>query len=449
MSNVKFFLLLSILTLFTTCICYAVELSPGERKYIASAGTVRVCIDPDWYPFEKLDEKGEYVGIGADLFKLVAERTGLKYEIYRTSDWDVSLLASKEGKCDIVSFLNKTPQREEWLDFTEPHFTDVNVFITRNDHKFISDPSQLYNETIAFPKGTSMEERVRMNYPNLRVVVTDTEKEAFEMVEDREADMTMRSLIVAGYTIREAGYFNLKIAGQMPDYKNVFRMGVVKSKPELVEILNKGIASVTNQDRELIINKYVPIRVGKDYKGLIIKTAAAFIILMIAILIYHFYKVAGLKAKLNEKTSSESDTGLLVTSRISRILESEIKRAKRYARPLSVAIISFGDAYGDSPADTEHFAGMVKAAFSGLRSSDYAGRWGRSELLVIFTETDIKGAALAFERIYALASEYLENNGLNVTIHFGMSEFSGTDDMNTLISRADTVLFMSKDDKNY
>lgn len=445
---IKNILLLSILTLFTACICYAVELSPEEQKYIASVGTVKVCIDPDWYPFEESDEKGEYVGIGADLFKLVAKRTGLKYEIYRTSDWDVSLLASKEGKCDIVSFLNKTPQREEWLNFTEPHFTDVNVFITRNDHKFISDPSQLYNETIAFPKGTSMEERVRMNYPNLRVVITDTEKEAFEMVEAREADMTMRSLIVAGYTIREAGYFNLKIAGQMPDYKNVFRMGVLKSKPMLVEILNKGIASVTNQDRELIINKYVSISVGKDYKGMMIKTAAIFIVLIITVMVYHFYKIAGLKAGLNERTSSENDTGLLVTSRISQILEAEIKRAKRYGRPLSVAIISFGDVSGEFPADGEHFAAMVKTAFAGLRSSDYAGRWGRSELLLIFTETDIKGAALAFERIYALASKYFDSNGLDVTIHFGMSEFSSTDDMNTLISRADTVLFMSRDDKN-
>ncbi len=445
----KKIILLSIVTLLLTCICYAVELSSEEQKYLSSLKTVSVCVDPDWYPFEKLDEKGEYVGIGADLFKLVAKRTGLKYEIYRTSDWDVSLLASKDGKCDIVSFLNKTPQREEWLNFTEPHFTDVNVFITRNDHQFISDPSQLYNETIAFPKGTSMEERVRMNYPNLHVVVTDTEKEAFEMVEAREADMTMRSLIVAGYTIREAGYFNLKIAGQMPDYKNVFRMGVVKSKPMLTEILNKGIASITNQDKESIINKYVSISVGKNYKGVMIKTAAVFIILIIALMVYHFYKITWLKAKLNERTSSENDTSLLVTSRISQILKAEIKRAKRYGRPLSIAIISFGDVSEEFPADSEHFAAMVKTSFAGLRSSDYAGRWGRNELLLIFTETDIKGAALAFERIYALASGYFNSNGLNVSIHFGMSEFSSEDDMNTLISRADTVLFMSRDDKNF
>ena len=190
------------------------DLSPEEREFVRQSPVIKLCVDPDWDPFEVLDSEGNYEGIGADVAKTVFDRVGLKYEIYPTAHWDDSLAASKAGKCDALSFLNQTPARDEWLIFTPPTFFDPNVVITREDHPFIPDLSDLQYESVAVPSGTSIEEWIRKEYPNLLVIPTQTEKEAIDMVSDRRADMTIRSLIIAAYTIKKEGLFNLKVAGQ-------------------------------------------------------------------------------------------------------------------------------------------------------------------------------------------------------------------------------------------
>ena len=239
---------------------WSIELSSEEKEYLAKLGTVKVCVDPDWAPFEMMDKEGSYRGIGADLLKMVMTRLDIPFSVVLTKDWDESLAFSKEGKCHIMSFLNQTPSRDKWLLFTSPHFSDPNVFITREEHPFIANPHELINETIVFPVGTAMEEHIRKEYPNLRVILSSSEMEAFEMVASKKADIAMRSLIVAAYTIKQKGLFTLKIAGQLPDYTNQLRMGILRTEPMLRDILEKGVQSITHEDRAVIVNKYVAIK---------------------------------------------------------------------------------------------------------------------------------------------------------------------------------------------
>jgi diguanylate cyclase (GGDEF)-like protein/PAS domain S-box-containing protein len=247
-----------------------VELGPEERAYLQEHGPVRFSVDPDWEPYERIAE-GRYVGIAADLFTLIAGRLGLDVRLVPTVAWPESIQAVKEGKTDLLVFLNRTPEREKWLDFTEPYFTDPNVFITRSEHGFIFDPARLAGSSIVFPEGTSLEEKVRARYPNLRVLLAKSEAEALSMVEDRSADMTLRSLTVAAYTIRKSGLFNLKVAGQLPDETNRFCIGVSKESAPLRDILNKGVRTVTPQDVERIVNRHISISVqtAVDYVPLL------------------------------------------------------------------------------------------------------------------------------------------------------------------------------------
>jgi len=274
------FLLLVWSVLPTPARAMALDLTEQESRYVREHGTVTMCVDPDWVPFESINATGEHEGIAADLIRLVAGRTGLRFELVPTASWDESLAASKDGRCKVLSFLNKTPQREKWLIFTAPLFSDVNVFITREEHPFISDPGKLVGESIVFPRGTSMEELVRRDYPNLSILVTETENEAVNMVSAKKADMTMRSLIVAAYTIKKEGLFNLKIAGQLPYYSNNLSIGVADNDQTLRDILNKGIATITKAERAEIENRHVSINVQTvtDY-GFLLKVLGVVLVL--------------------------------------------------------------------------------------------------------------------------------------------------------------------------
>lgn len=238
-----------------------IDFTPQERAYIAKAGAIKMCVDPDWAPFERINQKGQHEGIAADLVQLVAQRVGLRIEVYPVKDWDDSLAASKARVCQIMSFLNQTPDRDVWLIFTSPIFFDPNVIITREEHGFVADAKGLQGERIALPRGTMVEERVRRDFPNLGVVLTTSEPEAMALVSEREADLTIRSLIVAANAIKKEGLFNLKIAGQIPEYTNQLRIGVLKDETVLRSILDKGVQTLTPQEREAISNKHISISI--------------------------------------------------------------------------------------------------------------------------------------------------------------------------------------------
>ncbi|MHB1375083.1 MAG: diguanylate cyclase domain-containing protein [Thauera sp.] len=246
-------------------------------------GTVRLCVDPDWAPYEWLDEQGRHRGIAADLTRLIAERAGLRLSIVPSANWDESLSLARTGKCDALSFLNQTPEREGWLSFTRPYFFDRNVIITRAEHPDVTSLAALPAGTaIALPTATSIIEQVGRDFPALRILPVASETEAFAMVEQREAELTLRALTVAAHTIRTEGWFNLRIAGEVPAYANRMRIGIVGQRPALLAGLDAAIASLTPEQVDEIVNRHVAIEVpaGID-RSLIARISAGFAVMLL------------------------------------------------------------------------------------------------------------------------------------------------------------------------
>lgn len=95
-------------------------------------------------------------------------------------------------------------------------------------------------------------------------------------------DFTVRSLIVAAHTIKSEGLFNLKIAGRMPGYSNHFRIGVVKGEPLLRNILDKGVRTITQDERDLVANRHAGITFGVqvDYRMVWEVSVVAFLVVV-------------------------------------------------------------------------------------------------------------------------------------------------------------------------
>lgn len=293
-----------------------------EKAYIDHVGTIKMCVDPDWAPFEVINAQGQHEGIAADLVQLVAQRVGLKVVLHPVKNWDESLAASKATRCQIMSFLNKTPAREAWLVFTDPIFFDPNVIITREEHGFIADAKGLQAERVALPSGTMVEERVRRDFPNLKLVPAASEPDAMRLVSERQADLTIRSLIVAAYAIKKEGLFNLKIAGQIPEYTNQLRIGVLKDEVVLQSILNKGVSTLTPQEREAISNKHVSINVqhGIDWTRVYVLLA----LLLVATLAVVYIQRNNRRLRLALAASQEARSALVASEERHRLLAENV-----------------------------------------------------------------------------------------------------------------------------
>ncbi|MGL4603198.1 MAG: diguanylate cyclase [Iodobacter sp.] len=439
-----------LLCILLTCgHAFAIELSAAEKQAVRQLGTIFFCVDPDWPPFEMLDQQGRYTGIAADLLALVARRTGLNLKLRATPDWSASVKDSKAGRCPLLSFINQTPSREQWLLFTEPLLTDDNVLISRTDFPYITDLASLTETTVALPEGTALEERLRHDFPQLKIVLTQSEKQALQLVSDRKVDITIRSLIMAADTIKHEGWFNLKISGQATGYTNQFKIGVSKDQPILRDILNKGIASITPAERRQIVDDHISINVtrGVDY-SLLIKSAIIFIVILLS----NLFWIAKLRrANKQLKISSQTDalTGLFNRRHFDTIFDREIARARRFSHPLSVVLMDV-DFFKKINDELGHLMGdqilieVAQLIRQQIRGIDTACRWGGEEFLVICPETNAEQAALLAERILQAIRSHAFSSQRPLTLSAGVACLHQDEAEDALLHRADEALYQSK-----
>ena len=316
-----------------------VALSPEQQAYVRAHPEISMCVDPDWAPFERLNARGEHEGIAADLLRLLASRAGLTLRIHVTPDWDASLAASKAGECQLLGFLNQSPDRDAWLLFTQPYFTDANVLISREEHPSVASLGDFVGARIALPSGTSVEEKLRRLYPGLQFVIVGSEAEALRLVNERQAEFTLRSLVMAADTIKNEGWFNLKIAGQVPELDNLFRIGVLRSEPMLRDILDQAIATLTPDEVNAIVNRYVSVRVETpvDYR-LLLQVVAVFV-LILASNLFWVVRLRRANRKLARQAVTDALTGLANRKQLNQVSHGTVETARRHRRPLAMVLL--------------------------------------------------------------------------------------------------------------
>jgi len=143
-------------------------------------------------------------------------------------------------------------------------------------------------------------------------------------------------------------------------------------------------------------------------------------------------------------------TGLLNRRSLDVRLASEIGRAQRYCRPLSILFIDidhfkrinddFGHAAGDST-----LVAIAEAIKGRLRDTDLVVRLGGEEFVAILVETDLPQATLIADTLRRLVmSLTFAAVPKPVTISVGVTELQRNDDVGSFIARADGALLEAK-----
>lgn len=428
-----------------------VPLTDSERAYLTVQNPIGLCVDPDWWPFEVIDERGQHRGMAADLLELVSARTGVQFVLHPTTTWEDSVAASQVGKCLAMSFLNRTPDRDRWLIFTEPLLIDPNVLITREEHPFIADVARLNGQTVALPKATAMSERIQRDFPNLTVLDTHSENESLGWVSERKADMTLRSLIVAAHTIKHNGWFNLKISGQIPGYENRLSVGVLKSETLLRDILNKGVATLTEEDRRQVVDRHVQMKVvtavQTDYT--VATAIGALLVLVVASNAWWVRRLQRANTQLKSLAETDALTGLLNRNGLGNSFAFDVERALRYGRSLSVIMLdidhfkAINDDFGHLIGD-KVLADLGRLLMQATRNVDTVCRWGGEEFVVICHETPLEQAEQLAERLLQQAREHAFASQRPLTLSAGVAHVQAGDVPDTLVARADAALYQAK-----
>jgi diguanylate cyclase (GGDEF)-like protein len=138
-------------------------------------------------------------------------------------------------------------------------------------------------------------------------------------------------------------------------------------------------------------------------------------------------------ARLFESATYEGLTGLLRREAILEQLDRELERALRYHRPLTIAMADLdhfkevNDSYGHLAGDSL-LRRVAQVIASGLRSTDWVGRYGGEEFLLVLPETEMWGAATVAEKIRSLVQGTMvmmeDGTPARVTISIGLAEIA-------------------------
>lgn len=245
----------------------ALELTDEERKWLAAHPVVKVGVDQAYQPIEYLDEQWRHRGITGDFFTLVSERLGVRFEPAQDKTWSELVEGVKKKDIDMFSALSVTEERKEYLNFTEPYFNLTIMIFGRDEHPYITDMSELESHgTTAIVKGYALVDLVRADYPGIEIVEVADVTEGLKALASGRVDHYIDSLITTSHLIQKLGYANIEVSGNTP-YAFPMCMGVRKDWPILQGLLDKALASITDEERNEIFARWRSMKVeyGFDY----------------------------------------------------------------------------------------------------------------------------------------------------------------------------------------
>lgn len=262
-------------------------LSIQERTWL-SAHDGKIIIDrtnETWAPIEDSDNYGNPVGIAIDYYKLIEKKLGFRFKVDEARTWEERLRRYKSREIDVVNNLQKTSARSEYLLFTEPYIEIPNVIIVRKEIDAPLTLDKMTNMKIAVTNGYAIHEYLKNNYDYLNIAPKHNDVDALQDVALNRVDAVVINFAVASYLIEKEGISNLRIAGAV-GYNNALCIASRKDWPILNRILQKGLASITPEEKKAIYKKWIHLELKPFYKNRIFQAIIATSILIIVISLF-------------------------------------------------------------------------------------------------------------------------------------------------------------------
>lgn len=226
-----------------------VQLTAAEHAWLASHSAVHFTADPNWLPFEAFNKQGEYIGIVAEILRLIEMRTGIYFDRKPSGTWLNAIQMVKNGEIDVLSDDIGNEGVKEHLNFTDPYLEYPMAIVMRESrNKFIADLYTIANKRIAVIDGYGYTWELFEKYQDIDFVKVANIQEALIGVSTGSIDAFVASFNLISYHINQMGLNKLHIVGQVPLTVRI-GLGVRKDMPELLSILNKAIATLNEAEK--------------------------------------------------------------------------------------------------------------------------------------------------------------------------------------------------------
>ena len=283
------------------------KLTEEECEWLLGNPVIRVGLGKGYPPANFWDENGRVRGIDADFLGAISELTGVTFENIKMDSWVETVEAVENRELDLLTCLTSTPEREEFLSFTQVYYDFPIAIITPNDAEFYSTPSAMKGKVVAVPEGFVTHEVMRRVGWDVEVMFVPTITDAYLAVATGQCYATVANLGNASHLIPRLGINNLKISGVMPEFTRS-RFAVRKDWAILAGIIDKYFASLSDVERNVMIEKWVRLDVPEQFDwSLFWRIASGIVATGIAILVFVIWRNRDLSKQLFERQQHQAE----------------------------------------------------------------------------------------------------------------------------------------------
>lgn len=270
------------------------HLSDEEQHYLEQHPVIKLANDPNWEPFEFIDEDGQLQGIGADYIRLFEQQLGVKFESLPNQKWHDLIDTVKSGERPVVIARHATDERKQYMSFTKPYLFFPVVIVAKENEDYVNTPEQLNGRLIAGVKGFNATAHLKKKYPLIPILDVNTIQEGLEAVITGKAYGFVANLGSVNYAIKRHGLDGLQIIGQTGAQAEL-AIGVHKNEPVLFSIMQKALNSVTPEQAREIYDKWFQLRTINQLDHSQILYIASYVsivvtLLLVWVLVYRYQK---------------------------------------------------------------------------------------------------------------------------------------------------------------
>lgn len=232
-----------------------IALTPQEHAWIREHPTITVAVMNAWPPLDFVDKSGVPQGVGVDYLQFLGKRLGIEFTI-TAGPFKDNLAAVRDKRIDALMDVTPKPDRDAYCNFTQPYLTIPHIIVARSDGPYFETENDLDGMTVAIEEGFYNAKHFRDNHPGVTVVEYSDTAACLGAVSMGKADAYAGNRAVATHIMSRDMLPNLQVQGKLSRKGSVLAIGVRKDWPELAQLLDKALNSLTFLDEKAILSKW-------------------------------------------------------------------------------------------------------------------------------------------------------------------------------------------------
>ena len=338
-----------------------------EKKYIEEKDNIKMCVLPNSMPYGDIKD-GKLTGAVSDYMALIEKKIGKSLSLVPTNSWAESLEFAKNRKCDILSSLAWTKQREDYFNFTKPYIEIPYVLLTKNGTSFINNLSSIKNKKISVVDSYTIIDLLQSKYKDIEFVKVKNIDEGLEKVLKGETFGHIDSMSASWYKLQTKYLTQIAVSAKLDEVTQL-SIAVRNDDEVLSSIFQKAVLSIDDLTKDEIINKWISVEYKKEFDYSILWKSLLIIFIGFLALLYRQKLLKrlniSLKEKVEEKTKELREINNNLELRIKKEVEENLKKDRLLSQQQKM--ISMGQMIENIAHQWRQPLSLITTGISGIK----------------------------------------------------------------------------------